>query len=604
MAIVSTDESASLATLQPLWHPKAPDFITGLGPDPVSGWTTWQEHLQSRKKPARPPFLGKKKPPLLWGWPDSWDSETLNKTIGSPTTLAEIVIGEDPAAAPDLPGSLQILALAYALPGLAAELPAETWWQLLERLHELASQVKLERVNWPAEPHDVLRQQLLAGELPLALGYLFPEVRAMHALREDARAALSEAMLEVTDGQGLPDARLLSVLGPLFACWTRARWLGNRMTRGPWSREAEGQYQWLVRHSIRLADKNGRFLLADIDTNADAIGSPARGRAWDESLFEMAIDLVSDRGDRAAASIALPRGIVRDKKSFDASDLPRPSLNSEWAGVTIIADGWKQSDIRLAVAYVARQMPIELSVAGEKLLSGLWSFETSCDGRPAQPTGEWVQLCWERGKRFDLLELGQELSEGLRLERQILFGRDDSVLYLADSVISRDPSPRNIRHSLRLPLAHDTRWQPETDTRDGLVVGRKVRTAVLPLGLHEWRCDPRGGTLEEHSGQLVLTEETNGRALCCPMLIDLDKKRSKKPRTWRHLTVGENLEIVPRDVAVGFRAQSGTDQWLFYRSLGTPGNRTVLGQNIAGEFCAGRFLTTGKLREWIEIEAV
>jgi hypothetical protein len=203
-----------------------------------------------------------------------------------------------------------------------------------------------------------------------------------------------------------------------------------------------------------------------------------------------------------------------------------------------------------------------------------------------------------------LLELGQELSEGLRLERQILFGRDDRVLYLADSVISREPSPRNIRHSLRLPLAHDAHWQPETDTRDGLVVGRKVRTAVLPLGLHEWRCDPRGGMLEEHSGQLVLTEEANGRALCCPLLIDLDKKRSKKPRTWRHLTVGENLEIVPRDVAVGFRAQSGKNQWLFYRSLGTPGNRTVLGQNIAGEFCAGRFLTTGKLREWIEIEAV
>jgi hypothetical protein len=603
MAIVTTDASASFANLQPLWHPKAPGFVLECGPDPISGWMAWQDHLRSRKEPARPPFSHKKSPALLWGWPKSWDRNSLKKAIRSPTTLAEIVIGEDSAAAPDLPGTLEILALAYSLPDLARELPAETWWQLLERLDALVSQVKLQRIGWPAEPHEVVRQQLLAGELPLALCYLFPEVRAMRALRDDARAAFSEVLVEVTDGQGLPDARLLPVLGPIFACWTRARWLGHRMNRGPWSPEAEGQYQWLIRHAIRLADKGGRFLLADVDTDV-ASAEDSDGCDWNKGLFRMAIDLASDRGDRAAASVALPRGIVRHKKSFKAGDLPRPSLNSEWAGITIMADGWKQSDTRLALSYVGRQMPMELSVAGEKLISGLWSFETSCDGKPVEPTGDWVQLCWERGKRFDLLELGQELTEGLRLERQILFGRDDRVLYLADAVISRDPSPRTIRHSFSLPLAHDAHWQPEADTRDGLLTGGNTRTAVLPLGLHEWRCDPRGGALQEYAGQLILSQEARGRALCCPLFIDLDRKRPKKQRTWRHLTIGENLEIVPRDVAVGFRAQSGKEQWLFYRSLGAAGNRTVLGQNIAGEFCAGRFLTTGELREWIEIEAV
>ena len=88
------------------------------------------------------------------------------------------------------------------------------------------------------------------------------------------------------------------------------------------------------------------------------------------------------------------------------------------------------------------------------------------------------------------------------------------------------------------------------------------------------------------------------------MLIDLKRRRSKKPRTWRQLTVGEKMEVMPPDVAVGYRAQSGDDQWLFYRSLGPAGNRTLLGHNIAGEFSAGRFLSTGKFKEWIEIEAV
>ena len=73
------------------------------------------------------------------------------------------------------------------------------------------------------------------------------------------------------------------------------------------------------------------------------------------------------------------------------------------------------------------------------------------------------------------------------------------------------------------------------------------------------------------------------------------------------LSQGESVEgtfvPVPRDVAVGYRAQSGQRQWLFYRSLAPAGNRTLVGQNIAGEFCAGRLLDSGKFDEWIEIEA-
>jgi hypothetical protein len=318
----------------------------------------------------------------------------------------------------------------------------------------------------------------------------------------------------------------------------------------------------------------------------------------------MAIGLAGDRGDAAAAKKALPRGVLCKHRKPNRSKLPRPSLNSDWAGITVMADGWSQSDTRLAAAYIAAEMTIELSVAGQKLMAGLWDFETYCDGKLVQPTGDWEQLCWERGKRFDLVELGRPLSEGLLLERQILFGRDDAVLYLADSVISRDGAMHTIRHSMDLPLAQNIRWQSEPETRDGLLIGKKVRAAVLPVALSEWRADPRRGTLEARGGRLVLMQETLGRAVCCPLIIDLDRKRAKKPRTWRQLTVGENLEIAPHDVAVGFRAQSGDDQWLFYRSLGPAGNRTVLGQNIAGEFSAGRFLATGKFKQWIEIEAL
>lgn len=605
MATTITDETTSCTPdLQPLWHHKAPRLLVETCPaeDLVRGWKTWQKHLRKRKKPIAPPFLTKKKSPLLWGWPQEWERAAVNESIHSPTTLAEIVIGDDPTASPDLPLTLQIVALAYAMPKLARELPAEAWWQLLERLREVATQAQTNNVDWPGDPQAVLRQQLLAGELPLALSYLFPEVLAMRALRTDASGTLSEAICALTDGRGLPDARLLPVLGPLFACWTRATWLSSQTKKSVWSREADLQYQWLVRHAIRLADKDGRFILTTSRTQTS--DAHPKHEAWNQELFAMAIRLAGDRGDVAAADITLPRGVLCKKLKPDPTKLPRPSLNSDWAGITVMADGWSQSDTRLAASYVAAQMTIEFSVFGEKFMVGLWDFETHCDGKLAQPTGDWEQLCWERGTQYNLLELGRSLSEGLRLERQLLFGVKDHVIYFADSITSRDGSVHAIRHSMDLPLAQGIRWEPEAETRDGILAGQKLHAAVMPPALSEWRADPRGGTLESRGGRLILTQETRGRALCCPLVIDLDRRRTKNERTWRQLTVGENLNIVQNDVAVGYRAQSGDGQWLFYRSLAPVGNRTVLGQNISGEFTAGRFPSSGKFKQWIEIEAV
>ena len=606
MAVALTEQPTSeLPNLQPLWHSSAPRSVTeSASTDGLfGGWPAWSKHLAGRKRPAIPPFLREKQPALLWGWPHAWLAEEIRSLVASLSGIETLALRfafdelEFESAAPksDLSLALQSLALAYSLPRLAGQLSPESWWRLTERLHELARGAQLHRVDWPDEPCEVVRQQLLAGELPLALGYLFPEVRALRALRNAARDALSEALIELTDGQGLPHARLLPVLGPLFACWTRARWLGTRLNRGPWSRKAELQYQWLVRHALRLADQGGRFLLTPRDES-----SPA----WTKASMGMALELAGDRGDYAAAAAALPRGVLPKRIKVDTDDLPNPSMNSDWSGIAVLAGGWSPADVRFAIAYAEEPLQLELAVDGERLFAGEWLFNTVCDGTPVQIAGEWERLCWESGKRYDFLELGIDLSHGLRLERQVLFGRTDAVLYLADIVISSDRTPRELKHSLKLPLGDKDAWHPELETRDGLVLGHRARAAVLPLALKEWRSDPRGGTLAQEDGCLTLTQQATGRALCCPLFFDLDRKRTKKQRTWRQLTVAESLDVIPRDAAVGFRAQSGREQWIFYRSLGPAGNRTVLGQNIAGEFSAGPFLETGKYKEWIEIEAV
>jgi hypothetical protein len=582
MAVAITEqENERTENRPPFWHRSAPRrLVEKFGSDVSKGWTTWQKHVASRKRPSTPPFLSGEEPPLWWG------------TDG--ITACE---ARDADWANQDASAWAALTAAYSLPEMTKSLPAESWWELAERLRSLASDAEQLRVDLDSDPRDVLRQQLLAGELPLALAYLFPEVQFLRALREPARVALSEAIVEFTDGEGLPHGRLLPVLGPLWACWTRVRWMGQRLKRGCWSREAEIQYQWLVRHAIRLTDVGGRFMLSE----PHELSLPKT--SWPQGLYTMALELVGDRGDCAAAAAMLPRRVVPRGVKIANRDLPEASLASEWSEVALLATDWTRSSARLALSFVDEPMKIELAAGREPLLAGAWTSRTTCDGETVRACGEWEQVCWQSDSKSDYLELGLELSHGLRLERQLLLAHEDRVLYLADIVIAADGARRRLAHTVELPLGPAVRWQPEAETRDGLVVGRKERAAVLPLALTEWRSDPRRGRLDEIDGKLALSQQTTGRALCCPLLVDLDRRRTKKERTWRELTVAEALEIVPRDMAVGFRAQAGRDQWLFYRSLAPAGNRTVLGQNIAGEFCAGRFLKSGKLDEWIEIEA-
>jgi len=133
--------------------------------------------------------------------------------------------------------------------------------------------------------------------------------------------------------------------------------------------------------------------------------------------------------------------------------------------------------------------------------------------------------------------------------------------------------------------------------------GTKPIARALPLALPEWRSDPRVGQLLESQGRLQLEQQCEGKNLACPLLIDLKKSRSSKPCTWRQLTIAQALEIQSPDVAVGYRAQCGKQQWLIYRSLGETANRTLMGQNTSLECLVARFLaSSGEIDELLEIE--
>ena len=93
-------------------------------------------------------------------------------------------------------------------------------------------------------------------------------------------------------------------------------------------------------------------------------------------------------------------------------------------------------------------------------------------------------------------------------------------------------------------------------------------------------------------------------ALDCLPVVSVERLRQQPEeaqRTWRQLTVADTRERLTSDQAVGDRIQAGLDQWLVYRSLDEPRNRTLLGCNLSCEFFAGRFGTDGEAVRSMEV---
>jgi len=485
--------------------------------------------------------------------------------------------------------ALQTLAWVYAAPAAAARLASGQWWRLVEQLQAIMQIASKMSPGEDASADAALVHQLLAGEASLAIGTLLPEIRPLRSLRKRGVQTLTEGLLALTDGEGQPPARCLPRLAALLACWTRCRAIAEQSGKPCWDKQAETQYEWFVRHALRLARPDGTFALTS---------SPAASPA----LFAAALELGGDDGDHAAAAKRLrpkPAG-----SSDEQDSPPSPSVNSEWSGLAVLAAGWKPKSPRLTVAYEGHEMQIELASGGQIVLSGTWPVDVVMEGAPVAADGEWEEQCWFCDDDSDYLELSIDLENGAKLERQIFMAREDGVAYVSEILLSGVDQPGGMEINTRLPLGEQLSFEPTRETREGwLTVGDKKGVGVVPLALPEWRVDPRGGELTMDEGALVLSQVAVGRNLCSPLMLDFKPRRFTKQRTWRQLTVASHLEPVDPDVAVGYRFQSGKQQWVIYRSLDPAANRSLIGQNYSSESFIGRFLPTGEVEEYWEVEA-
>lgn len=332
----------------------------------------------------------------------------------------------------------------------------------------------------------------------------------------------------------------------------------------------------------------------------------------DGGLFER---LTAYDPESLGPAIAAARGQTQSggRLAWQVS-LPESMLHDEDAGIAILMPDWDVRRGRLNIDYSDDSIECEL-VAGRRLaLQGKWKTRVSVDGVAQHSEGDWTLSCEYSDDDVHFVEVEQPWSNGWVLQRQFMTLRDDRAAMIADAWVPIEQTAdrwarpvsdhsRRITHQVDIPIGETLRVEGEPETREVFLVDHRRQAMIVPLSAGEWRDSASPTTLEYESGHLQWTNQARGR-LYAPLWCDLLRRRFKRPRTWRTLTVADQLEICPADAARAFRMQAGSSQWVIYRSLAGQRLRTFLGKHVMADFIASRFdPTDGVHEELVTVEA-
>ena len=478
--------------------------------------------------------------------------------------------------------ALQLLWLCHELPGLSQLIEPKLWNRLLQ---ELVACTRTETARPTTCPWTI---QLTEIELPLTLAYLLPEIEFCLELLPDSIHRLAIHVRTLLDGEGLIHAEHFRLVLPLFASWTRCMNMITELGGANLPRAVSTEYRDLFRHLLRIQRVDGSL----------PFWEEQHGTAFENvhPALESAAKLVTEDSDKALAKHVLSGKNISDER------LPKePGYNSEWSCMAFLHPDWTPQNPRLAVDYSSHAVRMELNTAGTTVFSTSLAPEFRVNGTELFRNDDgWEAVCWYSDFDVDYLELCWRYAGGWTVHRQILMARQDLFLYIADNLTGTESA--DLDYQLQLPVRDNISLVQQTETREIMLKAKRPIANVLPIALPEWQSDPRGGSFDAKSSTIELRQWGAGTAMCAPLFIDLHPNRLKKPLTWRNLTIAQDLEILGRNDAVGYRVQAGPEQWLLYRSMATRGNRTVLGQNTTSEFLCGRFIHDGDVESIVEVE--
>lgn len=499
---------------------------------------------------------------------------------------------------------LEAVAWCHLLPSAAATLTGELWVGIFTSLCELAESTELKR-SLDHPPASVSPSDLwLSIELPIALAWQFPNIRRCRALAKPGATRLSASLVDLLDGEGMIYGGALDSFGQIAASWTRCLAMLKEVPGIKASKDAKGQYAWTIRNLLRMVRTDGELCFSKPARSSGKIdGKLPRDL---RNMLRAGLRMTSDEEDGAIFRTRM------EGKKIAKSRMPEgPSFHSEWSEFAILQPDWSRTADRLIVDFSQSTIRVELQANSHVVFSTPWNADIQVDGvrlEAIAPQSGWESVCWFSDEDSDFLELELEMTQGWSLQRQFLLGRKDNFLMICDHLVPtrRPAKSAKIDYQLAITLASEILGESPVETREGFLSHRNDSEAkfalAVPLALPEWSDDDRFGDFSIRDNALELHQVSQGRGLSAPLFFDMSMQRVSAPRTWRQLTVAETRRIIGRDEAVGFRIRVGADQWLMYRSLDEPRNRTLIGHNLNSEFLFARLTHDGEPQPLVEIE--
>ncbi len=291
--------------------------------------------------------------------------------------------------------------------------------------------------------------------------------------------------------------------------------------------------------------------------------------------------------------------------------LPESFWHSELGGTAIFLPEWDVRRGRMHLDYSGEDVRLQIDSGKLPVVDGPWELLIQVDDQEQAAAAPWTSSCEFSDDDVHYLELEQRWTGGIKVQRHMLLIREDRCVLLADAV-TRDPSlpPAKIAYTSRLKIAADAVAESEKDTTEVWFLDErgKQRGLALSLQSNEWRVGPTSaklGTtadgnlrLEVHSGKQI----AHGGSLFAPLWFDFQQRRFTRPRTWRQLSVAENLRLVDADESVAFRVQHGSEQWIVYRMLNGDSPRSFIGKHILADFFCARFhASDGNLEDLVTV---
>lgn len=416
-------------------------------------------------------------------------------------------------------------------------------------------------------------KSIASAEIRFAGGLVFGALEGSDSLRDDARKTLNSALLELTDTDGMPAARVAENIRTWLATFARTAIWGKAFKTKVFDTETGDRYKLLVRRAVEMSSID-RFAF---ETRA----SETKG------LLRLAAKTAGWSSKTTTGALARGR-TPKAKKRGSQGDVP--AVQSDWAEFAYCRSDRSIGADVLAVGHDGSTPNISLNCLGAGVLSGAWQTTLTIGDKPLIATGRWDCSCWHSDKDGDYIEL-QWSRNRYRIDRQIFLSRTQHFAVLMDSVTGKRDTQLGV--AMTLPLVADVMARADFVSREWRLHTGDTAIRAFPVSLDFDRVHHALGDFGVEQNQLRYSV-TGQQATQAALVLDWHPKRKTDDTDWQPLTVTEDRQALTSAQAAAFRLRVGKHQLVSYRNLdGSEALRAVMGNHSDHETVIGRFGKNG-----------